>query len=202
MPVARPRLRRPDGRRGLAPRGVRAGPTWGRSRLPSTCSPRTTSRATTSRSPTCSAGTARGALGCTADGRGRLPRHRDPRLPDGRPRGHPVALERSRMEYMENGYQGDHLGNPLHRRRLRRSRNSPRAFPQDRELGFRQRGDLLAEQLLSRIATDENLHMVFYRNLLKSASSTSPDQAMREVLIRRYAFLVLLTLAIRNQLHT
>ncbi|MGA4544850.1 acyl-ACP desaturase [Uniformispora flossi] len=91
----------------------------------------------------------------------------------------PVALERSRMEHMENGYQGDHLGNPLHvvayvtfqELATRVShRNSGRAC-----------GDPLAEQLLSRIATDENLHMVFYRNLLKSAFELAPDQAMRAV---------------------
>ncbi|GAA4959896.1 MAG: acyl-ACP desaturase [Streptomycetaceae bacterium] len=91
----------------------------------------------------------------------------------------PVALERSRMEHMENGYQGDHLGNPLH----------VVAYVTFQELATRvshrnsgrECGDPLAEQLLSRIATDENLHMVFYRNLLKSAFELAPDQAMRAV---------------------
>lgn len=91
----------------------------------------------------------------------------------------PVALERSRMEHMENGYQGDHLGNPLH----------VVAYVTFQELATRvshrnsgrECGDPLAEQLLSRIATDENLHMVFYRNLLKAAFELAPDQAMRAV---------------------
>ncbi|NUR25814.1 MAG: acyl-ACP desaturase [Catenulispora sp.] len=91
----------------------------------------------------------------------------------------PVALERSRMEHMEAGYQGDHLGNPLH----------IVAYVTFQELATRvshrnsgkECGDPLAEQLLTRIATDENLHMVFYRNLLKAAFDLAPDQAMRAV---------------------
>jgi acyl-[acyl-carrier-protein] desaturase len=36
----------------------------------------------------------------------------------------------------------------------------------------------IAEQLLQRIATDENLHMVFYRNLMAAALDRDPDAAM------------------------
>jgi acyl-[acyl-carrier-protein] desaturase len=36
----------------------------------------------------------------------------------------------------------------------------------------------IAEQLLARIATDENLHMVFYRNLVGAALDRAPDAAM------------------------
>jgi acyl-[acyl-carrier-protein] desaturase len=39
----------------------------------------------------------------------------------------------------------------------------------------------VAEQLLARIATDENLHMVFYRNLLASAFDHAPDDTMEAV---------------------
>src|SRR5581483_10976518 len=39
----------------------------------------------------------------------------------------------------------------------------------------------IAEQLLSRIATDENLHMVFYRNLMAAALDVDPDQAMAAI---------------------
>ena len=38
--------------------------------------------------------------------------------------------------------------------------------------------DPLCEQLLQRIAADENLHMIFYRNLLAGALELAPDQAM------------------------
>ncbi|MBB2910101.1 hypothetical protein FHS43_001347 [Streptosporangium becharense] len=37
------------------------------------------------------------------------------------------------------------------------------------------------ERLLARIAADENLHMLFYRNLLSAAFELAPDQAMRAV---------------------
>jgi acyl-[acyl-carrier-protein] desaturase len=36
----------------------------------------------------------------------------------------------------------------------------------------------LAEQLLTRISTDENLHMVFYRNLVSAALDREPDATM------------------------
>jgi acyl-[acyl-carrier-protein] desaturase len=39
-------------------------------------------------------------------------------------------------------------------------------------------GDPLAEQLLARIATDENLHMVFYRNLGAACFDRAPDATM------------------------
>lgn len=42
-------------------------------------------------------------------------------------------------------------------------------------------GDPVCDRLLARIATDENLHMVFYRNLLKAALEIAPDQALRAV---------------------
>jgi acyl-[acyl-carrier-protein] desaturase len=42
-------------------------------------------------------------------------------------------------------------------------------------------GDPIADKLLARIATDENLHMVFYRNLMAAAFEVSPDLAMQAV---------------------
>jgi acyl-[acyl-carrier-protein] desaturase len=41
--------------------------------------------------------------------------------------------------------------------------------------------DPACEQLLQRIAVDENLHMVFYRNLLSAALEVSPDQTVQAV---------------------
>ena len=40
----------------------------------------------------------------------------------------------------------------------------------------------MCERLLSRIAADENLHMIFYRNLMDAALQISPDQAMVAIL--------------------
>jgi acyl-[acyl-carrier-protein] desaturase len=42
-------------------------------------------------------------------------------------------------------------------------------------------GDPACEALLARVAADENLHMVFYRNLLGAAVELAPNQAMRAV---------------------
>jgi acyl-[acyl-carrier-protein] desaturase len=39
----------------------------------------------------------------------------------------------------------------------------------------------LAEQLLARIALDENLHMIFYRNLVAAAFDRAPDATMEAV---------------------
>ena len=42
--------------------------------------------------------------------------------------------------------------------------------------------DPVCEQLLARIAQDENLHMVFYRNLLQAALELAPNETMRAIL--------------------
>jgi acyl-[acyl-carrier-protein] desaturase len=41
--------------------------------------------------------------------------------------------------------------------------------------------DPVCDQLLARIALDENLHMVFYRNLLAAALQVAPNQTMRAI---------------------
>ena len=41
--------------------------------------------------------------------------------------------------------------------------------------------DPVADRLLARIATDENLHMVFYRNLVKAALEIAPSQTLRAI---------------------
>jgi acyl-[acyl-carrier-protein] desaturase len=42
-------------------------------------------------------------------------------------------------------------------------------------------GDPIADRLLARIAKDENLHMVFYRNIVDAAFDIAPDETMRAV---------------------
>lgn len=39
----------------------------------------------------------------------------------------------------------------------------------------------IADQLLARVAADENLHMVFYRNLMAAALDIAPDAAMQAI---------------------
>ncbi|GAA0941613.1 acyl-ACP desaturase [Nonomuraea longicatena] len=90
----------------------------------------------------------------------------------------PVALERARMVHMEQGYQSQYdtmLGQL--------------AYVSFQELATRiahrntgrVSGDEGCERLLSRIAADENLHMLFYRNLLKAAFELDPNQTMKAV---------------------
>jgi acyl-[acyl-carrier-protein] desaturase len=90
----------------------------------------------------------------------------------------PVELERARMDYMTSGYDsGDKT--PL----------QAVAYVSFQELATRvshrntgrATGDPVADQLLGRIATDENLHMVFYRNLVDAAFDIDPDATMRAV---------------------
>ncbi|MER7672259.1 acyl-ACP desaturase [Kitasatospora sp. NPDC096128] len=91
----------------------------------------------------------------------------------------PVELERARMSHMSEGFESDNSHSMLH----------SVAYVAFQELATRishrntgkYAGDPLADQLLAKIANDENLHMVFYRNLLKAALEIAPDQAMRAI---------------------
>ncbi|GAA0574871.1 acyl-ACP desaturase [Paractinoplanes ferrugineus] len=91
----------------------------------------------------------------------------------------PVALERARMVHMQAGYATYHPDEMMH----------SIAYVAFQELATRishrntgkATGDPVAEQLLARVAADENLHMVFYRNLLAAAFDLDPDHAMRAV---------------------
>lgn len=91
----------------------------------------------------------------------------------------PVALERARMTHMSAGYSNTHPEEMLH----------SIAYVAFQELATRishrntgkATGDPIAEQLLARVAADENLHMVFYRNLLAAAFEIAPNDSMRAV---------------------
>jgi len=90
----------------------------------------------------------------------------------------PVALERARMVHMEGGFSNSYDG-------LIESV----AYVAFQELATRvshrntgtASGDPVCEQLLARVAADENLHMIFYRNLLNGAFDVAPNTAMRAV---------------------
>ncbi|MER7499566.1 acyl-ACP desaturase [Nonomuraea pusilla] len=90
----------------------------------------------------------------------------------------PVALERARMTHMEQGFITDY-----------RTMLQQLAYVSFQELATRiahrntgkASGDEGCERLLARIAADENLHMLFYRNLLKAAFELDPNQTMRAV---------------------
>ncbi|MER7417483.1 acyl-ACP desaturase [Micromonospora peucetia] len=91
----------------------------------------------------------------------------------------PVALERARMTHMSAGYRNAHDEEMLH----------SLAYVSFQELATRishrntgrAAGDPVCEALLARVAADENLHMIFYRNLLGAALEVAPGQTMRAV---------------------
>jgi acyl-[acyl-carrier-protein] desaturase len=92
----------------------------------------------------------------------------------------PVELERTRMEHMQVGFTNAYADQtPLH----------GIAYVSFQELATRVShrntgkisDDPVCEQLLAKVAADENLHMLFYRNLLAAAFELDPDAAMRAV---------------------
>ena len=91
----------------------------------------------------------------------------------------PVALENARMTHMAAGFESANHDDLL--RSL--------AYVSFQELAtrisHRNTGkitkDPVADQLLGRIALDENLHMLFYRNLLAGALKVAPNQTMRAI---------------------
>ncbi|MDB1089770.1 acyl-ACP desaturase [Streptomyces sp. ACA25] len=96
----------------------------------------------------------------------------------------PVELERFRMVHMSEGFEADYGYSMLH----------SVAYVAFQELATRishrntghQSGDPVCDRMLARIATDENLHMIFYRNLLRASFELAPDltmQAVRDVVV-------------------
>ena len=91
----------------------------------------------------------------------------------------PIALERERMAHMAQGFDSPYPLDLLH----------TVAYVSFQELAtrisHRNTGkftkDPFADQLLARISVDENLHMVFYRNLLSAALEVTPDQALTAI---------------------
>ncbi|MET9443608.1 acyl-ACP desaturase [Streptomyces sp. NPDC006610] len=91
----------------------------------------------------------------------------------------PRALERARMTHMSGGYDRPDGFSALH----------AIAYAAFQELATRishrntgqASTDPRCDALLARIAADENLHMVFYRNLVEAAFELAPDTAMRAV---------------------
>jgi acyl-[acyl-carrier-protein] desaturase len=91
----------------------------------------------------------------------------------------PRDLERLRMQHMSAGYTSAHSEDLL--RSLAYVSFQELATRVSHRNTGRITEDPVADQLLARIATDENLHMVFYRNLLQAALQLAPNQAMRAI---------------------
>jgi acyl-[acyl-carrier-protein] desaturase len=90
----------------------------------------------------------------------------------------PVQLERDRMRQMRTGYDA---GNKTPVEVL--------AYVSFQELAtriaHRNTGryidEPMADRLLARVAADENLHMIFYRDLVRAALEISPDETVQAV---------------------
>ncbi|MGH3470595.1 MAG: acyl-ACP desaturase [Nocardioidaceae bacterium] len=92
----------------------------------------------------------------------------------------PWSLERFRMTHMAAGYESAH-SEDLMRSLAYVSFQELATRISHRNTG-RVANDPMCERLLARISTDENLHMIFYRNLLNAALQIAPDQAMQAIL--------------------
>ena len=94
----------------------------------------------------------------------------------------PVALERARMAHVTNGFQPTAEDEARHKTDFLLSI----AYVSFQELAtrvsHRNTGkackDPVADRLLQRIAADENLHMIFYRDMCGAALDLVPDQAL------------------------
>jgi acyl-[acyl-carrier-protein] desaturase len=90
----------------------------------------------------------------------------------------PDELERARLQVMQTGYDSGEkpslqmlVYTSLQERATRISHRNTGRYIQD----------LIVERMLSRIATDENLHMVFYRDLVKAALEITPGPTLRAI---------------------
>ncbi len=90
----------------------------------------------------------------------------------------PDELERARMETMETGY--DSGDKPLLNVCAYVSFQELATRVSHRNTG-RFTEDPIAEKLLARVAKDENLHMIFYRNIVAAALEIAPSQTMRAI---------------------
>ena len=97
----------------------------------------------------------------------------------------PIALERGRMTQLQQGYDHD-APDTLH----------GLAYVTFQELATRiahrntgrYSDDPVADRIMIRIAADENLHMVFYRDILSAAIALQPSAAVRAIVDGVLAF--------------
>jgi acyl-[acyl-carrier-protein] desaturase len=97
----------------------------------------------------------------------------------------PVALEQARMAHMTHGFAPTAEEEERHKTDFLLSI----AYVSFQELATRVShrntgkacGDPIADRLLARIAADENLHMIFYRDTCSAALDLAPDQAMEAI---------------------
>lgn len=97
----------------------------------------------------------------------------------------PVALEQARMQHVTNGFSATAEEEARHKTDFLLSV----AYVTFQELATRVShrntgkvcNDPVADRMLQRVAADENLHMIFYRNVCNAALDLAPDQALEAV---------------------
>ena len=91
----------------------------------------------------------------------------------------PTELEQLRMDHMSTGYESAH-SQDLVRSLAYVSFQELATRVSHRNTG-RLTDDPVADALLAKVAADENLHMIFYRNLLQGALELDPNHTMRAI---------------------
>ncbi|EFG74516.1 stearoyl-CoA 9-desaturase [Mycobacterium parascrofulaceum ATCC BAA-614] len=98
----------------------------------------------------------------------------------------PVALEKLRLEQMTRGFspgqnqQGDMFAESLFDSVMYVSFQELATRVSHRNTGKASQ-DPIAERLMARVSHDENLHMIFYRDVSAAGLDIAPNQAMRSV---------------------
>ncbi|MDH5242400.1 MAG: acyl-ACP desaturase [Chloroflexota bacterium] len=97
----------------------------------------------------------------------------------------PVLLERGRMTQLLSGYEHD---TPSTLRGLAYVAFQELATRISHRNTGRYSDDPVADRIMVRIAADENLHMVFYRDILGAALKIQPSAAVRAIVAEVVAF--------------
>ena len=97
----------------------------------------------------------------------------------------PVALERGRMTQLMTGYDRDTIDTL---RGLAYVAFQELATRISHKNTGRYSQDPVADKIMTRIAADENLHMVFYRDILGAALKVQPSRAVQAIVAEVLAF--------------
>lgn len=97
----------------------------------------------------------------------------------------PVLIERGRMTQLQQGYDHD---SPSTLRGLAYVAFQELATRISHRNTGRYSNDPVADRIMVRIAADENLHMVFYRDILGAALKVQPSAAVRAIVDEILAF--------------
>lgn len=97
----------------------------------------------------------------------------------------PVALEQARMQHVTNGFAATAEEESRHKTDFLLSVAYVTFQELATRVSHRNTGkvcdDPVADRMLQRVAADENLHMIFYRNIASAALDLVPDQALEAV---------------------